>query len=139
MVEAVCKRIRDAGGILSVWAVLDEDTYETDLGDGFYIHARGIALNEIDATRLAALAEPAPQQEWHVRNYCLELRDGLPSFVVKLRTEEEFTINQFVEILHEIPLGAEASRLNVSGGSLPRTPGAHMLELPTAKNRGGAT
>ena len=28
MVESVRQRIKDAGGILTVWAVLDEDVYE---------------------------------------------------------------------------------------------------------------
>lgn len=134
MVEVVSERIRRAGGVLSVSAVLNEDTNETDLGDGFYLHVCGIALNETDATRLSSLAKPSPQQEWHVRNYCLELLEGVPSFVAKLLTEEEFTINDFVGILYEIPAGAGASRLNVSRGSLPRTPGKHMLELPPAKN-----
>src|SRR5260370_31989482 len=55
MVESVRQRIRDAGGILTVWAVLDEDVYETRFGDGFYLHVRGLALNSADADRLAAL------------------------------------------------------------------------------------
>ena len=51
MVESVRQRIKDAGGILTVWAVLHEDVYETQFGDGFYLHARGIALNSADAER----------------------------------------------------------------------------------------
>ena len=31
MVESVRKRIKDAGGILTVWAVLHEDVYETQI------------------------------------------------------------------------------------------------------------
>ena len=40
MVESVRQRIKDAGGILTVWAVLHEDVYETQFGDGFYLHAQ---------------------------------------------------------------------------------------------------
>ena len=45
MVESVRQRIKEAGGILTVWAVLREDVYETQFGDGFYLHAHGLALN----------------------------------------------------------------------------------------------
>ena len=55
MVDSVRQRIREAGGILSVWAVLNEDVYETQLGDGFYLNAHGLASNSTDADRLAAL------------------------------------------------------------------------------------
>ncbi len=55
MVESVRQRIKDAGGILTVWAVLNEDVYETQFGDGFYLHVHGLALNSEDAQRLAAL------------------------------------------------------------------------------------
>jgi hypothetical protein len=34
MVESVRQRIKEAGGILTVWAVLHEDVYETLYGDG---------------------------------------------------------------------------------------------------------
>ena len=40
MVETVRQRIKDAGGILTVWAVLDEDVYESQFGDGFYLHVQ---------------------------------------------------------------------------------------------------
>ena len=55
MVESVRQRIKDAGGVLTVWAVLHEDVYETQFGDGFYLHVHGLALNSADADRLAAL------------------------------------------------------------------------------------
>ena len=44
MVDAVSARIRQAGAALTVWAVLNEDCYETTFGDGFFLHVRGIAL-----------------------------------------------------------------------------------------------
>ena len=48
MVESVRQRIKEAGGNLTVWAVLHEDVYKTQLGDGFYLHAHGLALNSAD-------------------------------------------------------------------------------------------
>jgi hypothetical protein len=48
MVESVRQRIKNAGGILTVWAVLDEDVYETQFGDGFHLHARDLALNSAE-------------------------------------------------------------------------------------------
>src|SRR5208282_2449522 len=55
MVETVRQRIKGAGGTLTVWAVLNEDVYETSFGDGFYLHVSGIALDSADAERLVAL------------------------------------------------------------------------------------
>ena len=52
MVESVRQRIKGAGGNLTVWAVLHEDVYETRLGDGFYLHVHGLALNSADAQTL---------------------------------------------------------------------------------------
>src|SRR5690349_6342611 len=43
MVEAVVSRIREAG-ILSIWAVLREDVYETRYGDGEYLYLRGVTF-----------------------------------------------------------------------------------------------
>jgi len=117
MIEAVLKRIKDAGGILTVWAVLHEDVYETDFGDGFYLHVRGIALNSADAHRLADLAGGDSKfSKWHVRSYRLGLENDLPSFLALWRPEEEFTINQFVAILSEIPPGGTASKLLTGSG-----------------------
>jgi hypothetical protein len=36
-VESVRQRIKEAGGVLTVWAVLHEDVYETQFGDGLYL------------------------------------------------------------------------------------------------------
>jgi hypothetical protein len=117
MVDAVRKRIRDADGILTVWAVLHEDVYETDFGDGFYLHVHGLALNSADAHRLAALGGGDSELEkWHVRSYRLGLKDDAPFFAALWRPEEEFTINQFVAILREIPPGGTASKLCTGTG-----------------------
>jgi hypothetical protein len=54
-VLSVRQRINEAGGVLTVWAVPNEDVYEKQFGDGFYIHARDLALNSTDAQSLAAI------------------------------------------------------------------------------------
>jgi len=116
MVEAVRQRIEDAGGILTVWAVLHEDVYETRMGDGFYLHLHGIALNGRDAQRLADLDGNSEWVKWHVRSYRIGLDNGQPSFLALWRPEEEFTINQLVAILSEIPPGGTASKLLTGTG-----------------------
>jgi hypothetical protein len=116
MVDAVRQRIRDAGGVLTVWAVLHEDVYETRMGDGFYLHLHGAALDRKDAQRLADLPEKSEWVKWHVRSYRIGLDDGQPSFLALWRPEEEFTINQLVAILSEIPPGGTASKLLTGTG-----------------------
>ncbi len=128
MVESVRQRIRDAGGILTVWAVLNEDVYETSYGDGFYLHAHGLALNSADAERLAALGGGDKELEkWHVRSYRLGLENDLPVFTEPWRDEEEFRIGDFVELLCEIPLGGTASKLLTGTGHRKDGP---LLSLP---------
>lgn len=128
MVETVRQRIMDADGILAVWAVLNEDVYETSFGDGFYLHVSGIALDSADAERLAALGGGDKKLEkWHVRNYRLGLENDLPVFTEPWRDEEEFTISQFVVILCEIPPGGTASKLHTGSGWRKDGP---LLALP---------
>ena len=127
MVETVRQRIKDAGGILTVWAVLHEDVYETRLGDGFYLHVRGIALDSPDAQRLVDLAGNSEWVKWYVRSYRLGLKNDLPSFLALWRPEEEFTISQFVAILCEIPPGDTASKLHTGSGHRKNGP---LLALP---------
>jgi hypothetical protein len=111
MAETVRRRIAETGGKLVVWAVLNEDTYETSFGDGFYIHVAGIALNSEDAHALVALAGETPYVRWHVRRYELGLVNGLPAFLQPWSKQEEFTIAHFVEILADMPAGKAASKL----------------------------
>jgi hypothetical protein len=128
MVAAVRAIITDAGGSLAVWAVLREDVYETQFGDGLYLHLRGVALNEAQAQRLAALAGQSKWQTWHVRCYQLGLDDdALPCRRAPWQPEEEFTIGQLVAILCEIQPGATVSKLHT--GSLRRQDGP-LLSLP---------
>jgi len=128
MVESVRLRINVAGGILTVWAVLHEDVYETKLGDGFYLHVHGLALNSADAHRLADLAGGDSEwAKWHVRNYRLGLKDNEPVFTALWRPEEEFTISQFVAILCEILPGDTASKLLTGTGHRKDGP---LLSLP---------
>jgi hypothetical protein len=108
MVEAVRQRIKDAGDTLTVWAVLVEDVYETKFGDGFYLHVHSIALNSVDAERFAALALAALAGEseftkFYVKCYRLGLKDNMPVFLAAWPLSDEFTINDFVKILSEIP------------------------------------
>jgi hypothetical protein len=128
MVETVRQRIKDAGGILTVWAVLNEDVYETSFGDGFYLHVSGIALVSADAERLVELGGGDKKLEkWHVRSYRLGLENDLPVFTEPWRDEEEFTISQCVVILCEIPPGGTASKLHTGSGWRKDGP---LLSLP---------
>jgi hypothetical protein len=128
MVESVRQRIKDAGGFLTVWAVLEEDVYETQFGDGFYLHVRGLALNSADADRLAALGGgDSKLVKWHVRSYRLGLENDLPVFTALWRPEEEFRIGDFVAILCEIPPGGTASKLLTGTGQRKDGP---LLSLP---------
>jgi len=128
MVESVCQRITDAHGILTVWAVLEEDVYETQFGDGFYLHVHGLALNSADAHSLAALGGGDSELgKWHVRSYRLGLKDNAPVFTALGRPEEEFRIGDFVALLCEIPPGGTASKLLTGTGLRKDGP---LLSLP---------
>jgi len=111
MADTVRRRIEDAGGRLVVWAVLHEDVYETRLGDGFYLHVAGIALNSKDAHALAELDGASEWEKWHVKDYQLGIENGQPAFLRPWPKEEEFRINDFVEILADIAPGQAASKL----------------------------
>jgi hypothetical protein len=128
MVESACQRIKDAGDILTVWAVLHEDVYETRYGDGTYLHVHGLALNSADAQRLAALGGGDSEWEkWHVRSYRLGLKDNAPVFTAEWHPEEEFRIGDFVVLLCEIPPGGTASKLLTGTGLRKDGP---LLTLP---------
>ena len=117
MIEAVRQRIKDEGGTLTVWAVLHEDVYETRYGDGFYLHAHGLALNSADAEKLAAFGGGDSEWvKWHVRSYQLGLENDLPVFTAPWHPEEEFRIGDFVILLCEIPPGGTASKLLTGTG-----------------------
>ena len=123
--KATQHRISDAGGRLQVWAVLHEDTYETAFGDGFYLHLRGVALDEPGAGRLAALgaAEGHSTDRWHVREYSLTLRDGMPFIDGSHTIADEWTINDFIRLVGEIEEGQSTSSLAVSDDRRLRLPG----------------
>ena len=126
--RACANRIKDAGGTLTVWAVLHEDVYETQFGDGFYLHAHGLALNSADAERLTALGGgDKTLEKWHVRSYRLALENDLPIFTEPWRHEEEFRIGDFVVLLCEIPPGGTASKLLTGTGLRKDGP---LLSLP---------
>jgi hypothetical protein len=127
MVETVRQRIKDPSGILTVWAVLHDDVYESQFGDGFYLPAKEIALNRVDVDKLVALGGDAEFTKWHVRSYRLGLKDNAPVFTALWRSEEEFTIGQLVAILCEIPTGGIASKLHT--GSRHRKDGP-FISIP---------
>jgi hypothetical protein len=115
--EKARQRITRAAGRLIVWAVLEEDNYETLFGDGFYLHLAGVTLNEADARRLAELVAPEPWIRWHIRRYDVGLgENGEAVFLAPLKPEEEFKIRDLVALLDEIAPGATASRLYTGRG-----------------------
>jgi RNA polymerase sigma factor (sigma-70 family) len=107
MVESVRQRIKDAAGSLTVWAVLNEDVYETQFGDGFYLHAHGLALNSADAERLAALGEALARKR---------------------------SANRRSRLLHQqlIPV-IEEYREKLMGGSVAQTPEATLMRRQLGK------
>jgi hypothetical protein len=111
MLEAARDRIRQVGDRLTVWAILQEDRYEMTLGNGFYLHVQGIALNEADAKRLADLAPRDGDYRWHIRDYEIGLEEGAPAFLAPLEVEEEFKIADIIALLTEIGPSATTSRL----------------------------
>lgn len=128
MFDTVSARIKDAGGVLIVWAVLEEDTYETMFGDGFYLHVEGIALNSDDAQRLADVPpKKHTGTKWHVKSYRLGLVKERPAILDPWPSSDEFTIGDFVAILSEIGPGETASKIHYGRGT--RKDGLR-LELP---------
>lgn len=124
MVDAVRQLIRDAGGSLTIWAVLHEDLYDSPVyaddddndGGGGGLSLRGIALNSMDAERLAALGTTDRFSKWIIKGYRLGLKDDLPAIMNPFASMEGFTINDVVEILSEIPSGDTASKLFTGSG-----------------------
>jgi hypothetical protein len=129
MLRAARRRIRDAGGELAVWGVLREDVYESKFGDGVYLHLRGVALNRQDAERLAALGDGSGMTRWSIRLYQLGLERGEPVLTTKWRDDEEFSINDLVRILAEIPHDGTTSLLMTGAGVDGRRSGPHMRIL----------
>lgn len=120
--DAVRQRIRDAGGALPVWLVLHENRYDSpvyaddeDEGDsGLSLCA--VALNSVDAERLADLGPKAEFTRWIVKSYRLGLVDDLPAVVNPGAAMDGFTINDLVLILSELPPGQTASKLHTGTG-----------------------
>ncbi|MGA7178894.1 MAG: hypothetical protein WBX11_04810 [Thiobacillaceae bacterium] len=133
MADAVRERIIAAGGKLTVWAVLHDDLYDSpiysdddDPGD-VVLSLRGIALNSVDAERLAALGPASQFSRLIVKGYRLGLKDDLPAIMNPFADLAGFSINDVVEILCEIPKGGTASRLLTGSGRRSDGP---LLSLP---------
>src|SRR5690348_16702574 len=122
MADAVRQRIRDAGGALPVWAILHEDRYdspvysedEEDADSGLSLCA--VALNSVDAQRLAELGPKAEFSRWIVKSYRLGLVDDVPAVVNPGASMDGFTINDLVLILSELAPGQTASKLFTGTG-----------------------
>ena len=122
MADAVRQRIKGADGNLLIWAVLHEDRYDSpsyaddeDDGDSG-LSLCGLALNSVDARRLADLGLKSEFSRWIVKGYRLGLVNDLPAIMNPAASLEGFTINDVVEILSEIPPGATASKLFTGTG-----------------------
>jgi hypothetical protein len=123
MAEAARQRIRDAGGALPIWAVLHEDRYDSpsytdDEEDGGEsgLSLCAVALNSVDAERLAALGPKAEFSRWIVKGYRLGLVDDLPAIINPGAAMEGFTINELVAILSELAPGRTVSKLCTGTG-----------------------
>ena len=133
MADAVLQRIRDAGGALPVWLVLHEDRYdspsysddEDDADSGLSLY--GMALNSVDAQRLADLGPKEEFSRWIVKSYRLGLVDDLPAVVNPGAALDGFTINELVLILCELAPGATASKLFTGTGRRKEGP---FVSLP---------
>lgn len=97
----VQQRLVQAGGRLPVWAIMEEDTYETAFGDGFYLHLRAIAWSAVDAELLMQRMPKASDCRWHCRSYELGLRDGQPALSHSWPREEEFYLAELLRLIAE--------------------------------------
>lgn len=98
LADAVRKRIKDVGGHLAVWAILHEDRYNSpsyaddeDDGDSG-LSLCGLALNSVDAQRLADLGPKSEFSRWIVKGYQLGLVDDRPAVVNPGASMDGFTI-----------------------------------------------
>lgn len=55
---------------VTLWAVLEEDTYETSLGDGYYAYLAAIFRLEAEAVNFAR-RQSREWRRWHVRRYAI--------------------------------------------------------------------
>jgi hypothetical protein len=101
----------------------DEDDNDPDFG----LSICGIALNSVDADRLASLDVPNSLSKWIVKGFRLGLVDDLPAIMNPLASLEGITINDVVEILSEIPPGGTASKFLTGSGRRSDGP---LLSLP---------
>src|SRR5579863_2632786 len=99
MADAMRQRIGEAGGALPIWLVLHEDRYDSpvyaddeDEGDSG-LSLCGVALNSVDARRLADIGPKAEFSRWIVKSYRLGLVDDLPAVVNPGASMDGFTIN----------------------------------------------
>ena len=97
--------------------------YQTLHGDGLFFHLSGIALNETDANRLVTLASAVKDYRWHIRTYQIGLIDGVPALLDPWPSNEEFAVNDVVEVLAEIPPDGTVSRVLTDSAGWGARPG----------------
>jgi hypothetical protein len=85
--EPLKRKITEVGGVLTVWGVLREDTYETCFGDGYYAYLPAATLEEAEERHMAATIQEH-MVKWHVRHYELGLADGVPVLLTEVRQFE---------------------------------------------------
>ena len=101
VLQHVKQRVKRAGGTLPVWAIMDEDTYETTLGDGFFLHLRAVAWSASEAEQVLQQLPIEPMVRRHLRSYELGLRDGQPALLQPWPAEEEFHFAQLLRLVAE--------------------------------------
>jgi hypothetical protein len=101
VLRQVQQRLERAGGTLPVWAIMDEDTYETTLGDGFYLHLRAVAWSVSDAEQMLQQMPSERMTRWHLRSYALGVQNGWPALLQPWPKSEEFYLAQLLRLVAE--------------------------------------
>ncbi|MBO1081820.1 hypothetical protein [Roseomonas haemaphysalidis] len=101
VLQRVHQRLKQAGGTLPVWAIMDEDTYETFFGDGFYLHLRAIAWSANDAEQMLQQMPSEHMTSWHLRSYTLGVHNDRPALLHPWPKSEEFYLAQLLRLVAE--------------------------------------
>jgi hypothetical protein len=67
-VDEYLQEMLTTGKSAPLWAVLQEDTYETSLGDGYYAYLAALFRSEPEAVRFVQ-EQSHEWRRWHVRQY----------------------------------------------------------------------
>lgn len=99
IMAVLAERIKAAGGVLTLWATLTEDTYETYVGDGLYYHLHSIQDSEASALGKASEMTTCTDNQIGIRGHAQEFvltldPDGLPVPVKEWDRKIEVSIGQ---------------------------------------------